>query len=132
MKNREQYTYTLDGSPLNYIYLPHLKLRSRLDQQIRLNSERITLQNQHTLNSSEPFAGPIDVEVLFHLDKHTKQKHAHYLPQGYTIYNLIRFVQKVSEGIIYTYNANIKEYNSCIAFDENPKTIITIRLDYHE
>ncbi len=123
------YIYTLRGSPLNYIYLPHLKYKNRLDQQQKLNAERTNLENQHCNITDSPFQGPMSIDVQFCIDANIKQKHKHYLPSGYTIYNLIRFVEKVSEGVIYTYNANIRMYTSSIRYDLEPKTLITVRLE---
>ena len=128
------YLYTLYGTPLNYIYLPHLKQRAKNDQQLQLTIRRIELQNQHNsiLNNGrdvEPFRGPLALEVLFLLDANAPQRHANHLPSGYTIYNLIRFIQKVSEGVIYTHNASITSYRSIISYDLEPKTLITVRLE---
>ena len=119
-----KHVYTLSGNPINYVYLPYLKQVDRREQQLKLSMKQNELQIQHPYE--EPLTGPLTIQVTFLIQPPRTQKHIHYLPDGYTIYNLIRYVQKASEDVIYIRNAYIDGFTSELHYDKDPRTIITI------
>ena len=119
-----EYIYTLPGIPVNANQCNQINRREWSDQASQLELKRHLLANQHA--DRKPLMGPLKLHTIFYFPETRKQKHAHYINKPNTIFNLIRFVQKVAEGIILAPNAYVHTFESTIGYSYEPRTILII------
>lgn len=121
MKN--EYVYTIPGTPLNYNQFNYLNQREWNEQSAKLASLKTLLDNQH--NDQPPITGKLTVQIYFYLPS-CKQNQRQQLIRSHGIFNLLRFVQRVTENKIIAKAAYIKSFESFVLFSHEPRTVIII------
>jgi hypothetical protein len=119
-----EYQYILPGIPVNANQCNKINRREWSDQAAELELKKHILLNQH--NEQPLFLGPIRINTYFYFPEKRKQKHAHYLTKPNTLFNLIRFIQKVTEGTIIAPNAYVHSFESHIGYSYEPRTVLII------
>ena len=123
----QEYTYIIPGMPLNYHKFNLANQKEWGNQHEILLNHRQILLNQH--NDKPLFDGPIHIETVFYFPIHNKQSHVHYLPFKFSFFNLIKYVQRISEDVILTKNAYITSFESTIRKSYDPRTVLIFRKD---
>ena len=123
----QQYTYTILGDPIALARARYTSNRIYDSQkQIKLVIG-IQLANQH--ENKPLFSGPIHLDVVFHLP--LPKKHPTNLPGSYHYYrpdisNLLKFIEDVATGIIYSDDCIISEVFTRKIYGHSPRTEFTI------
>jgi Holliday junction resolvase RusA-like endonuclease len=125
---REEFTYIIPGVPVNANQCNKINRKEWSDLAAELETKKHHLLNQH--NDQPPLMGPLSINAIFYFPERKKQKHRHYLNKPNTVFNLIRFVQKVIEGSIIAPNAYIYSFESTIGYSYEPRTIIIIEREF--
>lgn len=120
----EAHTFIIPGVPVNYNAYNQLKQKEWTEQTGQLIAIKSLLKAQH--HDQSPLKGKLIIQAHFFMPITRKQHHDHYLKNRYSVFNLIRFLQKVSERTIIAHNANICSFESSLRFSHNPRTVLTI------
>ncbi len=118
-----EYTYIIPGEPVNYNQYNQLKQKEWTEQSYQLQTKKLELINQH--KDAPLINGILRVHTIFYFEIPKRQKHSHYLTNG-SVFNFIRFIQKVAEGTIIAKNANIRLFDSDIRYSHEPRTVLII------
>lgn len=123
----QEFTYIIPGIPMNYYQFNNTNQREWGNQHETLLHHQFLLAQQH--GDKKLHDGPLDVQTIFYFPIKKKQSHTHYLPFKYSFFNLIKSIQRFTEGIIITKNAYISTFDATIRRSHDPRTIILIRKD---
>jgi len=119
----EQYEYIIPGIPVSVSQCNRINRRQWGDQAAELELKKHQLLNQH---NKDLLQGPLRINAFFFFPEKRKQKHSHYINKPHTLFNLIRFIQKLTENTIMAPNAYVHSFESHIGYSFEPRTVIII------